>query len=313
MPRCCGGATCSCVVQAGPHIKIAGTGSTSDPVVVTGDVGVAVADTASIDLTLSGAGTAVAPWTVSGAFAGTSQLNALGDVTAPAPNNGQVLAWNSSTSQWQPVAPTTAATGSVNHDTSLAGDGSAGNVLQVNEDPVRLLATSASGLGLSDTGMNRVVRHFADDTARTAASPTPTLNALSMLDNNPGQIDYYTGSGWTAAGATTLDIDGNELYEMSGPFVDGVRITLFVRNFTTTTDDNGAFDALPATDLAGRAGVLAASVTPTTGGGVLGTGIPWVGVLTGNSGALSGTAYRLDDGLRSLARSLRCCTDGEGT
>src|SRR4029077_19325773 len=112
MPRCCGGSTCACAIQAGPHISIVGTGGPGDPFVVTGDVGVAITDTSTIDLHLSGAGTAASPWMISGDFATASKLNDLGDVNV-APTNGQVLAWNTSTSEWRAVNPTTAAAGSV--------------------------------------------------------------------------------------------------------------------------------------------------------------------------------------------------------
>lgn len=295
MPRCCGGASCACSVQAGPHIVIDGTGAPADPFIVTGDVGLVVTDTPTVDLTLGGSGTEDIPWSLSGKFATTSKLNDLGDVNV-APSNGQVLAWNQSLGEWRAVAPTTAASGSVTTDGSLSGDGSAGSPLQVREDPARLLATAAGGLGLSDSGINATVRHFADSASRSTASPAPALNTMSTLDTNPGELDYWTGSGWAPAGTFLLALDGEELYQMSGPYTGAQRITLLVRNLITTTDDLGTFDAIPVTDLTGRAGVLSAQCTPTTGGQPLGSGVPWTAVLVGEDGALKGTAYRLDDG-----------------
>lgn len=295
MPRCCGGASCACSIQAGPHVLVDGTGGPGDPFVITGDVDLAVSDTSTVDLTLNGAGTEAVPWALSGKFSTTSKLNDLGDVNV-APTNGQVLAWNTSLSEWRAVPPTTAAAGSVTTDGSLTGDGSAGSPLQVREDPARLLATASGGLGLSDTGINATVRHFADDAARTGASPVPALNTLSTLDTNPGELDYWTGSGWAAAGTFLLSLDGDELYQMSGAYTGNTRVTLMVRNFITSTDDLGVFDVIPASDLAGRAGVLVAQVTPSTGGLDLGSGVPWVPVLAGADGALQATAYRLDDG-----------------
>lgn len=297
MPRCCGGSSCACVIQAGPHTTVVGTGHPSDPFVITADVDLEVLDTSTIDLTLTGPGSDLNPWVISGRFANSSKLNDLGDVNV-APTNGQVLSWNTSLGEWQAVAPTTAAAGAVLTDSSLSGDGSAGTPLQVREDPARMLATVAGqGLGLTDTGMNSLVRHYADTTARAAAAPPPGLNAMSTLDTNPGQIDYWNGSGWGPAGLFQMTVTGGELYVLSGSYTGSQRITLMVRNIVTSTNSAGQFDLVPATDLAGRAGVLAATVTPTTGGQALGAGIPWTCVVAGDSGALKATAYRLDDGV----------------
>jgi hypothetical protein len=303
MPRCCGGASCSCSIQAGPHTLIAGTGAPGDPFVVTGDVGLVVTDTPTVDLTLSGAGTGSIPWALSGQFSTSSKLNDLGDVNV-APTNGQVLAWNTSLGEWRAVPPTSASPGAVSTDGSLSGDGSVGSPLQVREDPTRLLATSAGGLGLSDAGINTTVRHFVDVAGRSTASPAPALNTLSTLDTNPGELDYWTGSGWAPAGTFLLALDGDVLYSMSGSYTGAQRITLMVRNLITSTDDLGIFDAIPASDLVGRAGVLSAQITPTTGGLPVGSGVPWTAVLVGEEGALRGTAYRIDDGTPMLSTSL---------
>jgi hypothetical protein len=91
-------------------------------------------------------------------------------------------------------------------------------------------------------------------------------------------------------------LDGDELYAMSGSYTGEQRITLMVRNIITTTDDLGTFEVVPTDALAGRAGVLSAQCTPSTGGLPLGSGVPWTVVLVGEGGALKGTAYRLDDG-----------------
>lgn len=295
MARCCGGSSCACSIQAGPHIVMEGTGAPGDPFVVTGDVALTVSDTPSIDLSLSGPGTEEVPWNLSGRLASTSTLNDMGDVNAT-PTNGQVLAWNSSLLEWRAVNPTTAAVGSVSTDASLSGDGSAGSPLQVREDPDRLLASTTAGLGLSNTGVNSTVRHFADAAARTSANPSPILNSVSVLDSAPGKLDFWDGVAWSSAGTFLLAMQGPELYAMSGPYTGVERVTMWVANVLTVTDDVGFFDVITATDLSGRAGVLTATVTPTTGGEDLGTVVPWVSVIAGVSGGLRGAAYRVDDG-----------------
>lgn len=305
MPRCCGGASCSCVIQEGAHIQIIGTGSSADPFVIAGDVALTVTDNSVFDLSLTGLGTTAVPWQLSANFAATAKLNDLPDVNAPAPTNAQVLSWDTATGQWINRAPTTAAAGSVTHDTSLAGDGSAGTPLQVAEDPARMLATSAAGLGLSDSGMNSIVRRFADSTARSAATPAPVNNSLSILASNPGQIDYWNGTAWGPAGVFLLAMVGNEMFQQSGPYTGAERVTFMVRNVDTITDASGVFDAVTAVDLAGRAGVLTAMVQATATD--LASAInPYTVVLVPDSGAIKGVAYRLGDGQPMVLSPVTC-------
>jgi hypothetical protein len=308
MPRCCGGASCSCVIQGDEsHIHVAGTGSPEDPFVILGDIDVTVADTPVINMTLTGNGTTTTPWVISATFAASASLNDLPDVTSAAATNGQVLGWDQSLGQWTPRAPTTAAAGTVTHDTSLAGDGSAGAALQVNEDPARMLGTTGAGLGLSDTGMNAVVRKFADATARGSAAPAPVLNALSMVATVPGQIDYWTGSAWSPAGAIGLDMTGQEFFPLSGPYTGAQRVTLMVRQVDQITDANGQFDAIPAADLAAKAGVLTATVQPVAADPDS-IATPFTVILAPDTSttAIKGVAYRLDDGQVLPLSSVQC-------
>jgi hypothetical protein len=307
MPRCCGAASCSCVIQEGVHMQIVGVGSPADPFVVSADVDLEVADNSVFNLTLTGLGTAAVPWVLSTAFAATAKLNDLPDVTAPSPTNGQVLGWDSGTSQWTNRAPTTAASGSVTHDTSLAGDGSAGTPLQVAEDPAGFLVTRAPGLGLSDAGINQTVRKFADSTARSSATPAPTTNTLSVLGDRPGQIDYYDGTTWKSAGGSFLlaNVAGQEMYQMSGPYTGG-RLTVMVANVSALTDVNGIFDAIGSAALAGRAGIMSAFCQPTAPTGLAVVSSPFAVMLNGEAGALRGRAYTLVDGLPLALAQVTC-------
>lgn len=298
MPRCCGGASCSCVIQEGAHIQIVGVGSPADPFVIVGDVDLEVVDNSVFNLTLGGLGTQAVPWILGIDFAATAKLNDLPDVNTPAPTNGQVLGWDDATKLWTARNPTTAASGAVLHDTSLVGDGSAGTPLQVQEDPAGYLITRTPGLGLSDAGINSTVRKFADGTARAAAAPAPTVNTLSVLGTSPGQIDYYDGTQWLSAGGAFLlaPATGEEMYQMSGPYVGG-RLTVMVQNVSTITDVNGMFDAIDSATLAGRAGIMSASAQPICdSNGLIGIPAPFAVYLNGEAGALKGRAYALSDG-----------------
>lgn len=289
MPRCCQGATCSCLIQAsGAHMTVTGAGSSQDPYILTPNYDLTVTDSSVFNLSLTGAGTAASPWVLAAAFAATAKLDDLPDVNAPTPTNAQVLGWDSGTSKWTARAPTTAASGSVTHDTSLSGDGSGGSPLQVVEDPAGFLVTAAAGLGLSDTGKNRIVRHHVSSAARGSATPAPDLNALTMLDTAPGRIDYWNGTAWVEQGQFDIDFGSGQLLALSGGYTGG-RLTMMVRQVTDTTDVDGLFEVLSSTDLSGFAGVLSAAFQPV---GALG----YAAVLETNVTEILGRAYKLTDG-----------------
>lgn len=290
IPRCCGGNSCACLIQSSTsQVTVSGSGSASDPYVISGAVNLSVADNSVFDLQLSGAGSDSSPWILGLDFASTASINDLPDVQILSPSNGQVLGWDSSIQQWTPRAPTTAASGSVTTDTGLTGDGSGGSPLGVNEDPDGYLATGAAGLGLSTLGKNRIVRHHADSATRALATPSPDLNALTMLDSVPGRIDYWTGVAWAEYGQYTPDYGTSQLLSMSGAYSSDLKLRMVVRQVVTTTDDDGYFDILTAADLAGRAGVLGCWFQPTLSS-VFHT------VVEPSSNTIRGRAYSLLDG-----------------
>lgn len=72
MAKCgCAGQTCSCVITAGRNVQVTGTGSSSNPFVVSATgTALEVADTDTIDLSLTGEGTAVSPLVLTADFVG---------------------------------------------------------------------------------------------------------------------------------------------------------------------------------------------------------------------------------------------------
>jgi len=253
-------------------------------------VALSVADNTVFNMTLTGAGTTAAPWVVSTQFAATAVLDDIPDVVITSVANAHVLGWDSATSKWTNRAPTTAASGSVTHDTSLSGDGSGGSPLQVVEDPAGFLVTGASGLGLTVTGKNRLVQHFATSGARTAGLTAPDLNTLTMLDSVPGRIDYYTGTAWTEYGQFTPDFTG-EMLPLSGSYVANVgKLRMMIRQINTTTDASGYFNVLTGPQLSTFAGVLGAWFQPTTS-------TVYSAIMDTSDGvSIKGRAYKLTDG-----------------
>jgi hypothetical protein len=72
MAKCgCAGGTCSCVLTGGTNVQVTGTGSSTNPYVVSATgTALTVVDTPTIDLTLTGEGTSSSPLVLSGAFVG---------------------------------------------------------------------------------------------------------------------------------------------------------------------------------------------------------------------------------------------------
>jgi hypothetical protein len=289
MPRCCGGSTCACSIIPGVHTSIEGSGTASDPFVITGDVGVAGVAGSVFTVTITGTGTIADPWDFAVAFSSTAKLDDLPDVNAPAPTNNQVLGWDSATSKWTPRAPTAASPGAVNTDTSLSGDGSAGDPLEVAHNSDGYTETTATGIGISLAGKNRMVLHYANDSVRALSTIVPETNSLSVLDDTPGVTWYWTGTQWKIVdNATRRDYGTSQLLAMSGPYAGGVT-TVMVRRVSLVTNADGTFDVLTSTDLSGAAGVLSCVFQET------GT-VPFKAMLTPNINSIQGTAYRLDDG-----------------
>ena len=289
MPTCCQGATCACKVAAvdGGHMVVTGSGQANDPFLLSADVALVESDNVTFDVTITGTGIAVDPWLVSVNFAATARLADLPDVADAGATTGQVLAWNGT--QWAPAPPTTAAAGAISHGPALGGDGSAGNPLVVVPDAARYLQTSATGVGLSDPGMQSVTRHFTDATARNAMVPGPQLNTLTMLASVPGRVDYWDGVKW----APLLDLvtfsTSTEFLQLSGPYNGLTPITRMLRPLSSTTDGTGMFTVLSTSDLSGRAGVLSCQFQET---GTLGYKI----VLSTAGGQVLGKAFSLTDG-----------------
>lgn len=287
---CCSGSTCACkIVSDDPRITVDGSGQAGDPFVLNLESGFESGANSTFNTVLSGTGTEADPFSYETTYAATAKLDHIPDVNAPSPTNGQVLAWNSTTSEWVAQAPTTAATGAVVHDTSMVGDGSGAQPLSVAPSQIRLVGSYSTGIGLNDEGMGAVVQHFVDATARTTAIPLPRMNQLTMLDNAPGVIWFWDGSAWKLQPNQTGWDVAAEFMPLSGAFTPGLPITMMVLQINTTTAGDGSYDVVPADQLLDRSGVISVQVQET--------GTPgWRTVIAAATNKIVGTAYRLADG-----------------
>lgn len=292
MARCCGSTgTCACKIDAGRHVTVTGTGTSQDPFVVATDTDLDVVDTPQFDLTLSGLGTLESPWLLSVDYAATAALTNLPDVNAPAPTNGHVLTWDSGTERWVSQAGTTASPGVSVTGTSIEGDGSVGDPLEVTPDPDRYLTVTVDGLGLTDEGINRLVRVFADLAARTAADPAPAVGTISMLEDEPGRLDYWDGAAWVEiSNGIGLQVISEAFHELSGPY-NGGPVVWYTARIATTTSGSGEFTVIPVLNLAGRAGVLVVTVQPSGN-----TGAGWTCTVHPATTYIRAFAFSLVDG-----------------
>src|SRR3954471_21243269 len=116
------------------------------------------------------------------------------------------------------------------------------------------LAADVNGLYMSQT-----VARFSTAAARTAAIAAPAVNQLSMLDNNPGNVDYWNGTAWMTAG--------------SGGELQYTQITAGLAVNTYNAAGSNLVIAGPAQTYDGTAVVIEffapAALTPNVAGGVL--------------------------------------------
>lgn len=290
MPRCCGSAgTCSCKYEAGRNIDLDGDGSIQRPLVISADIALDTESNQTFNIALTGTGRLESPWMLTVTYADTASIDDLPDVDTSGAVNGNVLAFNTATQKWQAAPPTTAAAGGMSTDTSIHGDGSVGDVLGVDANPLRYLIVDPAGVGISNAGINRMLRLFPDAPTRDSASPAPETGTLSMLLDDPGVLDYFDGTSWEPlTNGISLDVKPGEMLDLSGAYAGGP-VVQYVAQLDVATDATGAFEVIPTVDLATYAGVLAVTVTP------IGT-IPWHAILDTDTDRIVGIAYRIDDG-----------------
>lgn len=169
MANCCGGAS-SVIIKGGDGLNVTGSGSTSDPYIISGDLEVAlrVEETPTVSMSLSGEGNSADPYILSAdATLSVSDLTDVEDPTPPVV--GDVLQYDGI--QWVFGPPPTQAPGQVNTGDGITGDGTVG-------DPIGVLVsdtvdTSTDGLYI-----------YVDSNGELRAQK-PTAVAWSSITNKP--------------------------------------------------------------------------------------------------------------------------------
>jgi len=290
MARCCGSAgTCACKVEAGRQVAVTGSGTAQDPFVFNATTALNTEDTTTFDLSLFGVGTLDQPWVLRVDYAATARLDDLPDVNAASPNPGDVVTWDDVAGEWVSGPAATATPGAVLSSNGLDGDGSGGDPLVAVGEDARYIRVTGSGIGLSDAGLNRILRPFADEAARAAASPAVTEGAITVLQDDPSILWYFDGTEHVpVTGGIGMDVRPGQLLALSGPYAGGVT-TRYIAQVNAVTDGTGAFVVIPSGDLADYSGVLSVYVQPTDTFG-------WHCSVQPGAGIISGVARRLDTG-----------------
>jgi hypothetical protein len=241
-------------------LTITGSGTPDDPYIIMGatDSVQGVTNT-NFKVNITGSGTVDSPLKIETVWNTNAKLKNIPDVNVTGVTSGQVLAWDATNQKWVNADPVTAPVGAVQHDGSLSGDGSGAHLLSVVSNSTRGMTTDiTNGVSIRDTYINQMVRKFTNATTRDAADPAAeTLNTLTILNNHPGQIDFWNGSAWRPIGSGVEVVVANEvMLELSGPYSVGMPLTHLVKRITSDIIDSGNFVILDEDDLDGFSGVL---------------------------------------------------------
>jgi hypothetical protein len=257
MPRnCCGGSQRPALTE-GRQIGVGGSGSSQDPYVISATTDLDVEDNLVFLMTLAGTGTLESPWRLQVHYAPTARLTDIPNVDTGDLQGGYTLLWDDVNEVWTTGPAATAAPGLISSGNGITGDGSGGS-------PLAAVGNAARYIAVTSAGLNALVRPFATEAARAAASPAAVTGTLSILATNPDRIDRFDGSDWQPiTGGVGLDAEaGSQLLALSGGYADGP-VTVYSRPFTDTTDSTGALEVIPAADLGTYSGVLDATVQET--------------------------------------------------
>lgn len=222
---CCTGSGCACIVEAGAGIAVTGSGTPTDPYVIVSTVVdlsqfLRVVDTTSINLTLTGTGTADDPLTLRAAS--TLKLTELADVDDPSggPSVGESPVWvgSGSDGHWEFQTPPPAPAGATNVENGLSGIGSVGSPVRIETSGV-WGAGALSGLGGDSTiGLEIYVDSNGDIRAEPVGSPAwaditgkPSTFTPSAHTHTASQItDLSTaGNAWKVNGIRIFSTDNS--------------------------------------------------------------------------------------------------------
>lgn len=201
--NCCGGGLgCGCKVSAGDGIIISGSGTASDPFVITSEVTSFAAsfvaqDTTTVNMNLVGSGTNADPFILS---ADTSiAMTQLSDWDDPAgPSVGDVPVWNGLA--WEAAVPPTVPPGAVTANTGITGDGTVVTPLKIAVSDTTTTSLTGSATYIDSAGKLRAVPG-ASDWASITGKPASFPTTWSDVAGKPTTFAPVIGTSATTAKA----------------------------------------------------------------------------------------------------------------
>lgn len=227
MPKgCCSDDTCSCLITAGEGINVAGSGTQSNPYIITADTpdfsgSMQVRDSQTVNLSIFGSGIPSDPFVLQAES--TMSLVALSDVDDPegGPTVGDVPVWigTGDAGHFEFRPPPTAPAGAVNATRGIVGLGTLADPLEVNTSGVWGQGDLA-GLGTDTTvGLETYIDVNGQLRAQPVNATAPNWNSIT------GKPGTYVPAPHTHSAAQITNQD-----QLDAGRVGGHRI--FVQNTT---------------------------------------------------------------------------------
>lgn len=138
MAKCCSQDVCSCLIHSGDGITVTGSGSPTDPYVVTANFpdfsqSLTVTDTNTLNLSLRGSGTPQDPFALQGdVVMALVDLSDVQDIGGPAAGDVPLWVGSTATGHFEFGPPPANPAGSVNVSVGLSGTGAAATPIEVN-------------------------------------------------------------------------------------------------------------------------------------------------------------------------------------
>lgn len=201
---CCGGSS-AVVIRGEGDVTVSGSGTVSDPYVVTGDIDLSIRalQTPTINTTIVGSGTSDDPYVISADLvAGLSDLTDVQITTTP--TTGWVVLWDGSA--WVAGPAPTQEPGAVNVGGGIEGDGTVGDPIQIKVS--NLVDDSPSGLYtyIDSAGELRAQMPSSSTSWAAITGKPSTFPPSAHTHPNSDLTGLLTG---TAAPGSGLGVDGS--------------------------------------------------------------------------------------------------------
>lgn len=202
---CCGSSS-NTIIQGTEGIFVSGSGTPSDPYIISGEVGVEIkgATTETIAVQVAGLGSQADPFVVYSTLI--ASLGNLADVVLPdTPTNGHVLMW--SDDSWIAGVPPPSPAGAVNVGAGILGTGALGDPLKIAVSDTTSTSTSGTAIYVDSAGQIRAVPVPAGSVAWTDITGKPT--AFTPSPHTHAMADLPGMRSGTAAPANSLGVNGD--------------------------------------------------------------------------------------------------------